>query len=131
MIINGLLTSSFYNDAKDSDFVNCYSESVKAAYFNNAPNAIPLGDPRMDNYAGVSLKEINYDDPVIVIGTSGYNSVDLNSYLAVEFDFLYDILKNIQVLTNAGRKIKVILKIRGNGYVHLYTSFVNEYFNSL
>ncbi|MDB4921093.1 hypothetical protein [Mucilaginibacter sp.] len=131
MIINGLLTFSFYNDAKDSDYVNCYSESIKAEYFNSAPNAIPLGDPRMDNYANISHKNINYINPTIVIGTAGYNPVDLNSYLAVEFDFLYDILLNIQELISEGKKIKVILKIRGNGYVHLYTSFVNEYFNGL
>jgi len=131
MIINGLLTFSYYQDAKDSDYVNCYSESIKEQYFNKSTNAVPLGDPRMDNYANLSNKRINYDNPTVVIGTAGFNPVDLNSYLAFEFDFLFDILHNLQLLNNTGAQIKVILKIRGNGYVHLYESFVNEYFPNL
>jgi hypothetical protein len=131
MIMNGLLAFSFYSDAKDSDYVNCYSESVKAGYFNNAPNAIPLGDPRMDSYANLKHKEINYNNPTIVIGTAGYNPVDVNSYLAFEFDFLYDILLNVQKLAINGNKSKVIIKVRGNGYLDLYTTFVKEYFSEL
>lgn len=131
MIINGLLTFSYYQDAKDSDYVNCYSESIREQYFNNSASAVPLGDPRMDNYANIPLKEIDYNNPTIVVGTAGFNPVDLNSYLAFEFDFLFDILHNVQLLNNTSRQIKVILKIRGNGYVHLYQSFVNEYFPNL
>jgi len=131
MILNGLLALSFYNDAKDSDYVNCYSESVKTEYFKNAPYAIPLGDPRMDINAMLSPKEIDYVNPTLVIGTAGYNPTDLNSYLAVEFDFIYDILHTVQKLNEQGKKIDIVLKIRANGYTHLYAAFVKEYFKGL
>jgi len=131
MIANGMLTLPFYEDGKDSNYVNCYSESVKEQYFNNSAAAIALGDPRMDGYASLDKKDINYHAPVVVVGTAGYNPVDLNSYLAVEFDFLYDILFNIEKQVSNGKPVKVILKIRGNGYMHLYRSFVDEYFAGL
>lgn len=131
MIINGLLALPFYEDGRDCDYVNCYSESIREQYFYNSPSAVPLGDSRMDKYANLEKKSINYDSPVIVIGTAGYNPIDLNSYLAFEFDFLYDILLNFKMQVEDGRKIKIILKIRGNGYEHLYRSFVDEYFAGL
>ncbi|WP_426668529.1 hypothetical protein ACPPVU_20185 [Mucilaginibacter sp. McL0603] len=131
MILNGILINSFFNDAKDSDYVNCYSESIKTNYFNSADYAIPLGDARMDKYVNLVNKEINYVDPVLIIGAAGFSPIDLNSYLAFEFDFLFDILNNVQKLSKTGKNSKVILKVRGNGYVDLYSSFINEYFNDL
>jgi hypothetical protein len=131
MIINGQLNTSYYQDAKDSDYVNSYSVSMKESYFGNKPNVYALGDPRMDKYAGLKPKPISRNAPTIIIGAAGYDSIDLNSYLAYEFDFLYDILQCCEGLKQEGRKAKIILKVRGNGYVHLYEDFVREYFPEL
>jgi len=130
-IANGLLNTPYLNEGRDSDFVNCYSESIKEDYFNSAPNALVLGDPRMDKYAATNKKDINREHPTIIIGAAGYDVTDINSYLAYEFDFLYDVLKSINLLVSLGRKAKVILKVRANGYAHLYSSFVTEYFSNL
>lgn len=131
MIINGLLNVSYIHDGKDSDMVNCYSETLKQDYFSNKDTALPLGDPRMDRYTKVEKRLINSVEPIIVIGAAGYDSLDLNSYLAFEFDFLYDILEAIKNLRDIGYKNSVILKVRANGYVYLYENLVNEYFKEL
>ena len=130
-IINGQLNTSYYHDAKDSDYVNSYSDSIKKNYFKNKSNALPLGDPRMDRYANLIPKSINRKSPTVIIGSAGYDSVDLNSYLAYEFDFLYDILFCIQKALKQGFDAKVILKVRGNGYLELYSDFIREYFGHL
>ena len=49
MIINGFLTESFVDDAKYADFINGYSESIKANYFIGMNNVFCFGDPRMDD----------------------------------------------------------------------------------
>lgn len=131
MIINGLLNVSFIHDAKDSKYVNCYSSSIKENYFKNAENVYALGDPRMDKYFDVSPKIINRENPVILIGAAGYDSLDLNSYVSYEFDFLYDILLTISVLISEGFESKIIIKVRGNGYFDTYKKFVNEYFGKM
>jgi len=131
MIINGLLNVSFIHDGKDSDFVNCYSESIKREYFLSASNALPLGDPRMDQYVNIEHRVIDYVNPKVVIGTAGFDSLDLNSYMAYEFDFLYDILTCISKMQKDGYNSSVTLKVRANGYENLYQSFVEEYFNGI
>lgn len=131
MIANGLLNMSFENDGRDSEYINCYSETVKEDYFNNSKNAFCLGDPRMDKYSFEPKKEINYENPVIIIGAAGFNSIDLNSYLAYEFDFLYDILYALNKVRQNGLNYKIILKVRDNGYAYQYQNFVNEYFDDL
>lgn len=131
MIANGLLNLSFEKDARDSNYVNCYAVSVKEDYFKNSENVFCLGDPRMDKYYFLPPKQINRDNPVIIIGAAGFNPIDLNSYLAYEFDFLYDILKVLTILRNNGFKNKIILKVRDNGFSYQYQNFVNEYFFDL
>lgn len=131
MVINGLLNVHYWQDAHDSTWVNCYSESLKQDYFKNSDNALPIGDPRMDAYAGKPEKIINRDNPTILIGSAGYNHIDQTSYVAYEFDFLFDILKAIEKLHARSYKSTVILKVRANGYAHLYQSFVDEYYPNL
>ena len=131
MIINGLLNVSFIHDGKDSDFVNCYSETIKKEYFKDATNALPLGDPRMDKYASIERKVIDRVNPKIIIGAAGFDSLDLNSYLAYEFDFLFDILSCIKKMKNNDFNSSVLLKVRTNGYESLYKSFIEEYFDDL
>lgn len=128
MVINGLLTVDFPSDARDSDWVNCYSEAIKQQYFKNSDNVVCLGDPRMDNYIHYPLKTPNREYPTIIIGAAGFDPTDLNSYLAYEFDFLYDILNAISLLNAEGKRSKVILKVRANGYSNQYQTFVKEYF---
>jgi hypothetical protein len=130
-IINGQLNTSFTYEAKDSDYVNCYSDSMKRNYFGDKQTVFSLGDPRMDNYANLISKEINRKNPVIIIGTAGYDSTDLNSYLAYEFDFIYDILYSLQQLFDDGFSATIIIKVRANGYINMYKKFVKEYFPNI
>jgi hypothetical protein len=129
LIINGLLTSSYLDEAKDAEWINAYGESIKTHYFRGMNNIVCLGDPRMDDYGqNISFKHINTDRPTIVIGTSGFNNIDLNSYVAVEFDFLYDLMAASNILKEKGKKMNLVLKIRPNGYIEQYDAFLKEYF---
>lgn len=129
LIINGLLAHSYLDEAKEATWINSYGESVRNNYFRGMDNVVCLGDPRMDEYVnGPDVKKVNRIRPTIVIGASGFSNVDLNSYVAVEFDFLYDILNAFQKLMARGRKMNIVLKVRSNGYAAQYEAFVNEYF---
>jgi hypothetical protein len=130
MIINGLLLNNYMDDAKFATYINSYSTSIRDNYFRGMDNVMALGDPRMDNYPAHQVKEVNRDTPTIVIGASGFNSVDLNSYVAVEFDFMYDVL-NALISFNKENEINVIIKVRPNGYAEQYTKMVNQYFSRL
>jgi hypothetical protein len=131
MITNGLLSLPFEKDGRDSDYINCYSVAVKEDYFDNSENVFCLGDPRMDKYMKISSKKVNRNNPVIIIGTAGFNPIDLNSYLSFEFDFLYDILEVLSKFRRKGLNNKIILKVRDNGFAIQYQKFVNEYFSEL
>ncbi|SON50965.1 hypothetical protein [Vibrio tapetis] len=124
LIINGMLGPDYSDESKLASHINCYSNSIKVNYFNNDDHVVCLGDPRMDAYYGLT-NEINYEQPVLVIGTSGFNSVDLNSYVAVEFDFMFDVLSAAE---RFGQFDKIIIKCRPNGYKKQYEKFVSEYF---
>jgi hypothetical protein len=128
LIINGLLSSEYLDEGKYATVINSYSESIRDHYFRGMGNVVCLGDPRMDAYALASPRMINRTLPTITIGASGFNNVDLNSYLAVEFEFLNDVLSAIRNLSNATRSFRVILKIRANGYHDAYRRFAAEYF---
>jgi hypothetical protein len=91
-------------------------------------NIVCLGDPRMDDYAKTAARGIDRVSPTITIGASGFSNIDLNSYLAVEFEFLYQVLTAIVNVTQRGSHLRVILKVRANGYSHLYRQFIDEYF---
>lgn len=130
LIINGFMSGDFLDESKYATTINSYSTSIKENYFKGMDNVVCLGDPRMDNYAKArrSVREINRDFPVITIGPAAHSCVDLNSYLAVEFEFMYDILSVLKNLRECGRKVKVVIKIRSNGYRAQYEEFVAEYF---
>lgn len=130
-IINGLLSHSFCDEGHYATFINSYSESIKMHYFKNADNVLCLGDPRMDTYVNKSKKNINRKLPTISIGASGFNNTDLNSYVAVEFDFIYDILKSFQDLKCDGVELNLKIKVRPNGVLNQYENFVKEYFPNL
>ena len=129
LIINGLLANSYLDEAKDAIWINSYGESIKSNYFRGMTNVICLGDPRMDDYINnYPPKKINTVSPTIVIGASGFSNIDLNSYVAVEFDFLHDILSACQKLKAQGREMDIVMKVRSNGYIVQYIAFINEYF---
>lgn len=130
-IVNGLLSLSFWQEAKDADWINAYGEAAKRDFFRNDSRVVTLGDPRMDAYAGMPHKAVNYDSPTILIGTSAFNLIDLNSFVAVEFEFIYCVLAVLEKMLDAGRSFQIELKIRSNGYQHLYESFAAEYFPRL
>ena len=131
MIINGLLLNNHQDESKYATFINSYSQSIKDNYFKGMNNVVTLGDSRMDTYFQITPNKINREIPIITIGTSGFNPVDLNSYVAIEFDFLYDILNALQRLKDEGEKFKIVLKVRPNGYQEQYISFISSYFNTL
>lgn len=128
MIINGLLGSAYLDEAKYATIINSYSVSIRDNYFRGMNNVICLGDPRMDDYAVASKKTINREIPTITIGASGYNPTDLNSFLAVEFEFLNEVLLAIRSVEACSSQFRLIIKVRPNGYINLYKNFVDEYF---
>ena len=129
LIINGLFCIDYLNESKNATFINCYSESLYNNYFHKQQNAFILGDPRMDKYANIKKKSINRNYSNITIGTSAYDLIDLTSYLAIEFDFIYDILITLQKFSKNINKITI--KVRSNGYLKQYKSFVDNYFKSI
>lgn len=130
MIINGMLCNEFMDEAKYATVINAYSTSIKEHYFRGMDNIVCLGDPRMDVYVNgmFTKREVNRKIPTVTIGASGHNNTDLNSYLAVEFEFLYDVLKALQTVKEQGESLRVVIKVRANGYRGQYESFVAEYF---
>lgn len=128
MIINGLMAHNYMDEAKHATYINSYSQSIKENYFKGMKNIVAIGDPRMDKYPTPKIKKINRKAPTIVIGASGFNTTNLNSYTAVEFDFIYDILQAIQAFQ---KDVKVIIKVRPNGFKEQYLDFVSEYFDKL
>lgn len=133
LIINGFLGGEFCDDGKYATYINSYSESIKTHYYNNAKNVVCLGDPRMDDYIikATGQKLINRITPTVSIGTSGFNNLDLISHVAVEFDFMFDILSAFQQLKDEGSKFNLIIKVRPNGFLEQYTSFTKDYFPKL
>ncbi|BCO29302.1 hypothetical protein MIZ03_4217 [Rhodoferax lithotrophicus] len=132
-IINGILGNEFLDEGKYATVINSYSVSIKEHYFRGMDNIVCLGDPRMDAYAmgEIAQRMINRVMPTITVGASGHNNTDLNSYLAVEFDFLYDVLHALTTIKSRGVALHIIIKVRANGYRKQYERFVQEYFPGL
>jgi len=129
MIINGLIANSFLDESKDGTWINSYGESIKKNYFKGMNNIICLGDPRMDKYfTSKWQRQPDYNKLTIGIGTSAFSNVDLNSHLAVEFEFLNDIMIACKKLIEMGRNINIIIKARQNNYIQQYNNFLEEYY---
>jgi len=132
MIINGWLGNSFLDEAKNGTWINSYGDLIKKNYFKGMDNIVCFGDPRMDKYAMYTgRRPVDHDKPTIGIGTSIFSNVDLNSYLAVEFEFLNDILRACRKLLETGRKMNIIIKARQNNYIDQYNNFLNEYYSDI
>jgi hypothetical protein len=132
LIINGLLGGKFCDEGKYGTYINSYSESVKHHYFDNAEHIVCLGDPRMDHYVVATRQEaINRIAPTVTIGTSGFNNIDLISYVAIEFDFMFDILSAFQEIQDEAITFNLIIKVRPNGVLEQYVAFADEYFPKL
>jgi hypothetical protein len=128
LIINGYLGNAYLDESKDARWINSYGPSIKEHYFAGMENIVCLGDPRMDAYARAdNSRQISTDKPTIVIGAAGYNNIDLNSYVAYEFDFLNDVLTACRTLISQGRSMDLIVKVRANGYIDQYRDFLREY----
>jgi hypothetical protein len=122
----------FLDESKYATFINSYSESMKEHYFKGMNNIVALGDPRMDLYINkYHPRVIIRKGPTITIGTSAHSIIDLNSYLAVEFDFMYDVLTALNAIKKQDPLIKIIIKVRSNGYRKQYQDFVNEFFPNI
>ena len=132
LIINGILGGQFGDEGKYATYINGYSENIKKHYFSDAENVVCLGDPRMDVYASkMQPKAINRLTPTVTIGASGFNGINLISHVAVEFDFMFDLLTAFSELRNEGNRINLIIKVRANGVLEQYTAFAREYFTEL
>lgn len=132
-IINGMMLHTFsVEQTHQMTWINSYGESIKKHYFKDADNVICCGDPRMDHYIKeITPKQLNYSEPNIIIGAGGFSNIDLNSYVATEFDFLNDIMLALKALKQKGRKMTIVLKVRSNGYIEQYRGFLKEYFPDL
>lgn len=131
LIINGLLLSAHQDESKYATVVNCYSSSLRDNYFKGMSNVVCIGDSRMDSYSALIKKIINRENPTVTIGASGFSSVDLNSYVAVEFEFMHDVLSALSFVISKGIEVEIIIKVRPNGYKKQYENFVKEYFPCL
>jgi len=132
LIINGLLGPAYSDESKYASVINSYSISIKEFYFKGMDNIVTLGDPRMDMYPPSLIRSnINRQAPTITIGASGFNSVDLNSYVAVEFDFMFDVLSALSEIKATAKEVEIIIKVRGNGYRKQYEGFIAEFFPGL
>lgn len=132
LIVNGMLSKDYLDESKYATVINAYSEGMRDNYFAGMRNVVCLGDPRMDDYASESKKEaVDRLDPTITIGASGFSNVDLNSYLAVEFEFMHDVLSVLRQARDEGRSMKIVIKVRSNGYRKDYERFTAEYFPDL
>lgn len=133
LIINGMLCNDFLDESKYATVINSYSVSIKEHYFCGMDNIVCLGDPRMDAYVQKAAhpRVIDRDEPTVTIGASGHNNTDLNSYLAVEFEFLHDVLRALRIVRERGVRLRIVIKVRANGYRWQYEEFVKEYFPGL
>lgn len=132
MIINGILGSDFLDEAKHASVINAYSPVIRKHYFGNADSVVCLGDPRMDSYTPLAQRRrVNSEVVRVTIGASGHNPTDLNSYVAVEFDFMHDVLTGLQRLLDRGVSLEIVIKVRPNGYATQYRQFADEYFPGL
>lgn len=128
LIINGLLGPEYSDESKYATHINSYSNSIRDNYFRGMDNVYALGDPRMDSYASCSKNNISRARPKVVIGASGFNSVDLNSFVAVEFEFMFSVLSALQRFESEGAGIDVVIKVRPNGYKQQYVNFLDKFF---
>lgn len=128
-VINGILLHYFPEEEPiDGAWVNCYGESIRKNYFLNGEKVVCLGDPRLDWYVNnPKSKELNLGEPTILINTSTVTAMDLNSYLAFEFDFLNDVMKACSKIEREGRKMNLALKVRSYGHIDQYRDFLKEY----
>lgn len=131
LIINGMLYNAHQDESKYATVINGYSSSIRDNYFAGMNNVVCLGDSRMDSYASAAPRIINRKNPTITIGASGFNPVDLNSYVAIEFEFMYDVLHALRIAHNQGLDANIIIKVRPNGYQTQYENFVKEFFPDL
>jgi hypothetical protein len=132
LIINGILGGKFDDEGKYATYINGYSDNIKKHYFFDVENVLCLGDPRMDDYASrTQPKTINRITPTVTIGASGFNGINLISHVAIEFDFMFDLLTAFAELRKEGNEFNLIIKVRANGELKQYTAFTREYFPEL
>ena len=131
LIINGLLAAEYGDDSKHATMINAYSPSIRDHYFRGMDNIVCLGDPRMDAYPPVPRRASDPSQFSITIGASGFNPTDLNSFVAVEFEFISGVLEAIQRVRRGGASIRVVIKVRANGSRQQYDQFAAEYFPGL
>jgi hypothetical protein len=129
LIINGWMSGDFLDESKYATVINAYSSSIREHYYRGMDNIVCLGDPRMDHYVReCSPRLINRASPTVTIGTSAHSTIDLNSYLAVEFDFMNEVLSALRMVKEQGVNLRIILKVRSNGYREQYRAFTDELF---
>jgi len=133
LIINGMQGRDYVDEGKYATIINSYSVSIKEHYFRGMDNIVCLGDPRMDAYKQKASRRrvINRNEPTITIGGAASSNVDLNSYLAIEFEFLHDVLQALRIVKKQGIALRVVIKVRKIGFCGQYEQFVQEYFPGL
>lgn len=129
LIVNGWMSGDFLDESKYATVINAYSQSIRDNYFRGMDNVVCLGDPRMDSYASPPPpRDSGKTTRTITIGAAGHSNIDLNSYVAWEFDFMRDVLQALAICKNAGMNLNILIKVRENGYLRRYQEFCAEYF---
>ena len=131
LIINGMLAAEYGDESKHATMINAYSTSIRDHYFRGMDNVVCLGDPRMDAYPPASRRSHDPQRFTVTIGASGFNPTDLNSYVAVEFDFIGGVLEALRRVRDRGAEIRVVIKVRANGSKAQYARFTEEFFPGL
>jgi hypothetical protein len=133
LILNGLLLHQFpEEELSETTHINSYGESIKRDYFQGDKRVVCLGDPRLDKYViNQKPREIDHETPTILIGSSGFSIIDLNSYAAVEFEFIHDLFMAFRTVQSRGKKFKLVVKVRPSSYIEQYRRLVDEYFQDL
>lgn len=130
LVINGFMSGDYYPEARNADWINSYSASIRHNYYKDAANVICLGDPRMDEYyvRAQSLIRSSGRLPRVIIGSSCSDPAHLNGYLCEEFEFLEGVLAACRRCRASGHKFNLVIKIRKNNYIDQYHAFCREFY---
>lgn len=100
IIINGVLSNSFYMEAKTADHVLVYGESQKKNYLKDYPEkAVVSGNPLYEMAFSRRSSKITYYPPrKILVGTSDPVPGDINCHYSSTERFLHDVMDIVDSL---------------------------------
>lgn len=127
IVINGVLSNSFYIEAKTADHVFVYGENQKKDYLKDHPEkAIVAGNPLYEKaFAKRSRKTVNHPPKKILIGTSDPVPGDINCQYSSTEVFLKNVMGALGALKGK-YGFEVSLKLHPGESRGFYERFVKE-----